>query len=49
MLKKYIDEEAKILGNYEKIFIGGHSQGACISLYTGYSLEDLIGYPVIST
>lgn len=47
ILKKYIDEEAKILGNYEKIFIGGHSQGACISLYTGYSLEDLIGGVIV--
>lgn len=47
ILKKYIDEEAKILGNYEKIFIGGHSQGACISLYTGYRLENLIGGVIV--
>ena len=43
VVKKYIEQEAKILGDYKKIFIGGHSQGACISLYTGYNFEKLLG------
>ena len=42
-LKNIIEQEAKILGDYKKIFIGGHSQGACISLYTGYNFEKLLG------
>ena len=47
VLRKYIEQEAKILGNYKKIFIGGHSQGACISLYTGYNFEKLIGGVIV--
>ena len=46
-LKKIIEQEAKILGNYQNIFIGGHSQGACISLYTGYNFEKLIGGVIV--
>ena len=44
-LKQMIKEEADILGgNYNKIIIGGHSQGAIISLYTGYkSCDKMIG------
>ena len=43
-LKKIIDEEVKNLNNdYSKIFIGGHSQGACISLYTGFTVDYLLG------
>jgi hypothetical protein len=35
VLANIIEEEEKLLGgHYEKIYIGGHSQGACISLYT---------------
>lgn len=47
ILKNYIHQEAKILGNYRNIFIGGHSQGACISLYSGYNLENLIGGVIV--
>ena len=44
VLVNYIEKEVKLLNNnYEKIFIGGHSQGACISLYTGYTFHHLLG------
>ena len=44
MLEKIINQEAKKLrGNYQHIFVGGHSQGACISLYTAYSFKELLG------
>jgi len=44
MLVKVIKQEAKILnGKYQNIFIGGHSQGAIISLYTAYSIKQLLG------
>ena len=44
LLKEIIEEEAGILGkNYEKIIIGGHSQGAMVSLYTGYSFKNKLG------
>ena len=44
MLAKVIRQEAKLLkGKYQNIFVGGHSQGACISLYTAYNLKKLIG------
>ena len=44
MLVKVIKQEAKKLnGKYQNIFIGGHSQGACISLYTAYSIKQLLG------
>lgn len=43
-LKEAIDKEAEILGGkYDKIFIGGHSQGGCLVLYTAYSMEQMIG------
>lgn len=43
-LKKIIDEEAELLkGHYENIFIGGHSQGACVSLYLAYVSDYLLG------
>ena len=43
-LKTIIKREAKLLnGKYNKIFIGGHSQGACISLLTGYTVEYNLG------
>ena len=44
MLAKVIRQEAKLLkGQYQNIFVGGHSQGACISLYTAYNLKKLVG------
>ena len=44
ILEKVIDSEANILnGSYDKIIIGGHSQGACISLYQGYKSDKNIG------
>ena len=43
-LIEYINEEAKLLnGNINKIFIGGHSQGACLALYIGYTADYLLG------
>jgi predicted esterase len=43
-LKNVIDEEAELLkGHYENIFIGGHSQGACVSLYLAYASDYLLG------
>lgn len=44
ILENIINEEAKLLnGKYENIFIGGFSQGACLSLYTGYTFNHLLG------
>ena len=44
MVEKIIEQEAKELkGNYKNIFIGGHSQGACITLYTAYNFKELLG------
>ena len=43
VVRNIIEQEVKILGDYQKIFIGGHSQGACISLFTGYNFEKLLG------
>ena len=44
VLEKVINQEAELLnGKYQNIFVGGHSQGACISLYTAYNLKKLIG------
>ena len=40
---KIIEEEAKYLGGYENIFLGGFSQGACISLYIGCSFNHMLG------
>ena len=43
-IKEIINQEAKLLnGNYSKIIIGGHSQGASLSLYTGYTLDYPLG------
>ena len=47
VLRRIIEQEAKILGDYQKIFIGGHSQGACISLFTGYNFEKLLGGVIV--
>ena len=44
MVEKYIEQEAKELnGNYKNIFLGGHSQGACITLHTAYNYKELLG------
>ena len=43
-IKNIIEEEVKLLnGNYDKIFIGGFSQGACLSLDFAYTFEKKIG------
>ena len=44
ILEKAINEEAKLLnGKYENIYIGGFSQGACLSLLVGLTFEHLLG------
>ena len=44
MVEKIINQEAKKLnGKYQNIYVGGHSQGACISLYTAYNFDKLLG------
>lgn len=43
-VEKLIDNEAKLIGGkYANIFVGGFSQGACLSLYIGLSYQHLIG------
>ena len=43
-IEKVIDEEVKLLnGKYENIYLGGFSQGACLSLLVGLTFEHLIG------
>ena len=44
IISKVIHEEAKLLnGKYENIFLGGFSQGACLSLFLGLSFEHVLG------
>ena len=44
ILHEVIKNEANALGGkYENIIIGGHSQGACISLYEGYNTYNNLG------
>ena len=44
ILEEVIKNEANALGGkYENIIIGGHSQGACISLYQGYKTNKKLG------
>ena len=44
ILETYINNEVNILnGDYGKIIIGGHSQGASIALYQAYTGEHLLG------
>ena len=44
IIKEIINKEAKLLnGNYSKVIIGGHSQGASLSLYTAYTMDYLLG------
>ena len=40
---KIIENEAKYLGGYENIFLGGFSQGACMSIYLGCIFNYLLG------
>ena len=43
-LNEIIINESKLLNNnFSKIILGGHSQGACMSLYTAYSADYLLG------
>ena len=43
-VEKVIRKEAKLLdGKFQNIFIGGHSQGACVTLYAGYNMEERLG------
>lgn len=43
-IKQLIKNEAEILNNnYSKIFIGGFSQGACMSYHVGLSFESTLG------
>ena len=43
-IEKMINEEAKLLdGKYENIYVGGFSQGACLSLLIGLTFEHPIG------
>ena len=44
ILENYVDNEVNLLnGDYSKIIIGGHSQGACISLYQAYTTNKNYG------
>ena len=44
MVEKYIEQEEKELkGNNKNIFLGGHSQGACMTLHTAYNYKELLG------
>lgn len=44
LLKDIIEEEVEKLDqNYDKIIVGGHSQGAMLSLYTGYTFKNKLG------
>ena len=44
VLEKFVNNEVNILnGSYEKIIVGGHSQGAAISLYKAYTSDKNYG------
>jgi predicted esterase len=44
ILENYVDNEVNLLnGDYSKIIVGGHSQGACISLYQAYTTNKNYG------
>jgi phospholipase/carboxylesterase len=48
IIEKVIEEEVKLIGgNYKNIFIGGFSQGACLSLYTGLTYKHLLGGDIV--
>jgi phospholipase/carboxylesterase len=43
-VKKVIDNEVKAFnGDYSKIFLGGFSQGACLTLHTGLTMDNKLG------
>jgi phospholipase/carboxylesterase len=43
-IKNCIDQEAKALGgDYSKIFLGGFSQGACMTLHVGLTSDNKLG------
>jgi predicted esterase len=47
-VNKVIDTEAKNLDNkYNKIFLGGFSQGACLSLHIGLTMKETLGGLII--
>ena len=44
ILENYVDNEVNLLnGDYGKIIVGGHSQGAAISLYQAYTSQKKYG------
>ena len=44
IIESVIEEEVKLInGKYENIFVGGFSQGACLSLYIGLTYKHLLG------
>ena len=44
IIVKEIEKEVKNFdGDYTKIFLGGHSQGACMTLYTGFTVDYNLG------
>ena len=44
VLEKVVNNEVNLLnGNYEKIIVGGHSQGAAVSLYQAYTSQKKYG------
>ena len=44
ILSQVIQEEVALLdGKYDKIILGGHSQGAIVSMYTSYTKEYMLG------
>lgn len=49
-VKKVVENEAKLLnGDYSKVFLGGFSQGACMTLHVGLTSEfNLAGLVVLS-
>ena len=48
IIENVIEEEVKLLdGKYENIFVGGFSQGACLSLYFGLTYKHLLGGVII--
>ncbi len=48
IIEVVIEEEVKLLnGKYEHIYVGGFSQGACLSLYTGLTYKHLLGGVIV--
>ena len=42
-ISEVIEKEAQYLKGYNNIFLGGFSQGACMSLYVGLTFDKLLG------